>query len=133
MGSSLVGITKWVYINHILLYLVLFFPLLPILCCTTRSCHTDVSGGQNDTCHSEITLTVRALPAFLMLSGRYVDSSYRISFKAAREIIITSETSHCKVCSAHSGEVLGMLEILRIKRESPRTQRKLMFRTQKSR
>lgn len=84
MGSSLVRITKWVYVNHILLYhLLLFFPLLPILCCTTRSCYTDVSGGQNDTCHSEITLTVRALPAFLMLSGRDVDSSHRISFKAA--------------------------------------------------
>ena len=40
--------------NHILLYLVLFFfPLLPILFHTTRSRYTDISGAQDDDCHSE--------------------------------------------------------------------------------
>lgn len=46
-----------VYINHILLYLVVvfwfFFSLLPILFCPTHPCYTDISGGQNDGCHSK--------------------------------------------------------------------------------
>lgn len=39
-----------------------------------------------------MTLTVRALPAFLMLSSREVDSSYGISFESAWKVITATET-----------------------------------------
>lgn len=40
---------------------------------------------------AKITLTARALSAFLMLSGRDVNLSDRISFKAAQEVVIPWE------------------------------------------
>lgn len=40
---------------------------------------------------AKITLTVKALSTSLMLSGRDVNSSYRVSFKEAREVIIALE------------------------------------------